>query len=159
MTKVILTLLFLVWATTLKALNKVIAPLDIPKTSIGSYNEINQKQKNGLAYLKKFKGEYPYEGNLFNDKLLSKRLKSLLKNRFFFLKKTWAVETPIEVNNNTFKAWGCKQHFCDSTNFIIVVDFKKNVIYVGIRENENVKVYSEDGSINIEVNNWAKRIS
>lgn len=114
---------------------------------------------NSLEYLRTFNGKYPYDIKLLDEKLLSKRLKSLLKDRFFFLKKTWAVETPIEVNNNTFKAWGCKQHFCDSTNFIIVVDFKKNVIYVGIRDNENIKVYSEDGSKNKLVENWTKRIS
>ncbi|WP_316787072.1 hypothetical protein [Pedobacter frigiditerrae] len=117
------------------------------------------KKQDIINNLNKSNGKYPSEITLFENKELSKRLKSLLKDRFFFLKKTWAVETPIEVKNNIFKAWGCKQHFCDRTNFIIVVDFKKNVIYVGIRDNENVKVYSKDGSINIEVNNWAKRIS
>ncbi|MES2447905.1 MAG: hypothetical protein V4546_12035 [Bacteroidota bacterium] len=129
------------------------------KTSIVVCNLLIQNKINNLEYLKKFNGEYPYTANLFNDKLLSKRLKNLLKDRFLFLKKNWAVETPIEVRNNIFKAWGCKQHFCDSTNFIIVVDFKKNVIYVGIRENENVKVYSEDGSKNKFVEDWSKRIS
>ena len=73
------------------------------------------------------------------------------------MKTKWAVETPIEIKGNILQAWGCQQHNCDRTNFIIVVDFIKNVVYVGIRRNEIVKSYSEDGSTNAEINKWANR--
>ena len=115
------------------------------------------KIKTDLSYLKYANRKYPNEIKLLNDQKLSMRLKALLKNRLVFLKKTWAVETPIEVANEHLTAWGCQQHNCDQTNFIIVVDFKKNVVYCGIRENENVKVYSEDESVNSEITKWSKR--
>jgi len=117
------------------------------------------QSKKSLNHLQKLRGQYPIEVNLFKDKILNKRVKSLLKDRFFFLKNNWAVETPIEIKNNTFSAWGCQQHNCSNTNFIIVVDFTKNVVYVGIREEEKIKIYSEDGTSNTIVSNWAKRIS
>jgi hypothetical protein len=131
---------------------------------IANLNNVDQIQRkvekaSKLNHLKMSNGKYPNKVRLLEDNTLSKRLKSLLKDRFLFLKKTWAVETPIEVNNNIFKASGCKQHFCDSTNFIIVIDFKRDVVYVGIRDNEIVKLYSEDGSSNKELTNWSKRIS
>jgi len=116
-------------------------------------------KKSDLKYLLKYKGEYLHNTKLLGNNPLTKRLKTLIKNRYHYLIKTWAVETPIEINNNMFSAWGCQQHNCSNTNFIIVVDFKKNVLYVGIREEEKITIYSEDGSINTIVSNWAKRIS
>ena len=41
--------------------------------------------------------------------------------------------------------------------FIIVVDFGKNVVYVGVREEEEIKIYSEDGKNNDRITNWATR--
>ena len=117
----------------------------------------NSPNIGNLNYLKKFKGKYPHKIKLFGNNPFTTRLKTLLKSRYDFLIKTWGPETPIEVNKNTFIAWGCQQHNCSNTNFTIVVDFAKNVLYVGIREEEKVKIYSEDGSENIEVTNWANR--
>jgi len=109
---------------------------------------------NNLSYLKNFDGRYPDKVKLLGNNPLTKRLKILLKRRYDFLLKTWGPETPIEVNKNTFIAWGCQQHNCSNTNFTIVVDFAKNVVYVGIREEENVKIYSEDGSGNFLITKW-----
>lgn len=120
--------------------------------------QIISKKATGLDYLKNSQGKYPNEINLLDNSNLTFRLKKLLKNRYIFLKNSWTVETPIEIKNNTFIAWGCQQHNCSNTNFIIVVDFSKNIVYVGIRENENVKTYSEDGTTNKEIIKWATRI-
>lgn len=116
-----------------------------------------QTNQTSLSYLTKYKGQYPNKVNLLGNSPLTTRLKTLLKSRYDFLIKTWGPETPIEIKNNTFIAWGCQQHNCSNTNFIIVVDFSKNVVYVGVREEENVKVYSEDGSRNIQISKWANR--
>jgi hypothetical protein len=110
-----------------------------------------------LDYLSKLKGKYPHQVNLLgNSTLLTKRVKALLKERFSFLKGRWLVETPIEVEDLTFKAYGCQPHNCDHVNFIIVVDLGRNVVYVGVKENENIKVYSEDGTCNSKVTEWEK---
>jgi hypothetical protein len=109
-----------------------------------------------LNFLKKLNGKYPYNVKLLDNVQLKTRLKKLLGTRFTFLKKTWAVETPIEIKNNIFVAKGCETHNCSSTNFIIVVNFTKNILYAGIREEDNVKTYSEDGSIPEPLNEWAK---
>jgi len=114
-------------------------------------------QQNNLSYLKRFDGKYPNEVKLLSDKLLAKRLRVLIKNKYQFLLKTWAVETPIEIKNNVLYAWGCQEHNCDNTNFIIAIDLKKNVVYVGIRQHDIVNTYSEDGSSNASVINWAGR--
>jgi len=111
---------------------------------------------NNLDFLKKLNGKYPYEVKLFDNSALMQRLKKLLgDSRYNFLKETWAVETPIEFANNIFVASGCQAHNCGSTNFIIAVDFSNNVMYAGIREEDKVKTYSEDGSNSPKVNEWA----
>ena len=115
----------------------------------------NNQTVENLDNLKKLNGKYPYDAKLLDNPVLTRRLKNLLKGRYRFLKETWAVETPIEINNNIFVASGCQQHNCGNTNFIIVVDFSKDILYAGVREDEVVKVYSEDGSSNEEIIKWA----
>jgi hypothetical protein len=115
----------------------------------------NNQTVDNLDNLKKMNGKYPYEAKLLSNPALTKRLKSLLKGRYRFLKETWAVETPIEINNNIFVASGCQQHNCGNTNFIIVFDFSKDILYAGIREEQVVKIYSEDGSNNEEIIKWS----
>lgn len=113
--------------------------------------------KSDLNYLKQFNGKYPEKVKLLGNNPLTSRLKNLIKDKYSYLVETWAVETPIEIKNNMFSAWGCQQHNCGNTNFIIVVDFNKNMVYVGVREEANIKIYSEDGGSNILISNWANR--
>jgi hypothetical protein len=127
-------------------------------TNIKKSNIISQGiTQSSLSYLAKYKGHYPNNVKLLGNNPLTKRLKALLKSRYDFLIKTWGPETPIEIKSNTFIAWGCQQHNCSNTNFIIVVDFGKNVVYVGVREEEEIKIYSEDGKNNDRITNWATR--
>jgi hypothetical protein len=112
---------------------------------------------NELLYLKKLVGRYPSDVKFLTANKLSVRIKKLTSLRYEFLKSTWAVEEPIEMKGHILKAWGCQDHNCDQTNFIIVVDFENNVVYCGIRENGTVKEYSEDGSTNAEIIKWSKR--
>ena len=111
---------------------------------------------NNLEFLKKLNGKFPSRAKLFDNSSFTKRLKKLLGNsRYNFLSETWAVETPMEFSNNIFVASGCQAHNCNSTNFIIVVDFSENIMYVGIREEDKAKTYSEDGSNSPKVIEWS----
>lgn len=114
-----------------------------------------KKPAGDLDYLKKYAGKYPHDVHLLTGPALAKRLKKLLGNRYAFVQKTWAVETPMQVEGNVFSASGCQQHNCADTNFIIAVDFSNNVLYAGIREETKVKLYAEDGSTNKQVTAWA----
>lgn len=117
--------------------------------------ENDNSNSNNLDFLKKLNGKYPYQVKLFGNSAFTQRLKKLIGNsRYRFLKKTWAVEVPMEVANDIFVASGCQAHNCGSTNFIIVVDFSKNVMYAGIKEEDKIETYSEDGSYSPEMNEW-----
>ncbi len=111
--------------------------------------------KGDLSFLRNYDGKYPYKVKLLDNPVLTKRLKKLLGNRYKFFKDTWNVEIPIEVKDNIFKASACEAHNCSSTNFIILADLSKNVLYAGIREDDQVKKYSENGSDLKQLNDWA----
>jgi hypothetical protein len=122
-------------------------------------NNYQDKSSNpkDLKYLRTLTGKYPSEVALLSKGKLKGRIKLLLKDRLKFLKSKWNVENPIEIKDSNCILWACQQHNCSNTNFIIVVDFRKNVVYAGIREEESIKVFSEDGSTNPEVTKWANR--
>jgi hypothetical protein len=109
-----------------------------------------------LTFLRSYNGKYPYQVKLLDHPALKRRMEKLLGSRFAFLKKTWAVEIPMKVSGNQFSASACQTHNCSSTNFMIVVDLAKNVLYAGIREEGKVTLYSEDGSHNEIMDNWAR---
>ncbi len=111
-----------------------------------------------LDFLKELNGKYPIKVKLFDNSAFTERLKKLLGySRYTFLTETWAVETPIQFTLNNFVVSGCKAHDCSSTYFIIVFDFSKNVMYAGIRENDEVTTYSEDGSNSTYVKFWSNQ--
>jgi len=110
---------------------------------------------NKLEFLKELNGKYPNEVKLLENAALIERLKKLLgEERYNYLNETWAVETPMEYKDNIFLASACQVHNCASTNFIIVYNFSTNILYAGIREDNQVKTYADDGSSSQEINNW-----
>lgn len=110
---------------------------------------------NKLDFLKKLDGKYPYDVKLLDNSVFMKRLKKLLGNeRYAFLKDNWATEMPMQFSDNIFVAEGCQAHNCGSTNFILVYNFNNNVLYAGIREEEYVKTFSEDGGFSTKIIDW-----
>ena len=63
----------------------------------------------------------------------------------------------MKVENNIFVTSTCMQHNCHWTNFIIVCDINANKMFVGIRDNGQIKTYSEDSSTNQIIIDWANK--
>ncbi len=115
------------------------------------------ERTDNLNFLKTLNGKYPNDVKLLENSSLTQRLKILIGNeRYNFLIENWATEIPMFFSNNIFIAEGCQAHNCSSTNFIIVYDFSKDIMYAGIREEENIQTFSEDGSNSIKINEWKK---
>lgn len=86
-------------------------------------------------------------------------IKNLTKDKFNFLRKYFDVQIPIVIKNNFFIAEGCKAHECPETNFIIIVDLTKDVLYVGIRDNLKIQIFSEGKGPQPEpFKNWVENI-
>jgi hypothetical protein len=112
--------------------------------------------KDNLDFLKKFSGKYPNEVKLLDNTVLKKRLKKLLGPQYDYLKSIWEVETAIEVEYGLFYAWGMKAHSGGDPGAVIMADIVTNVLYVGIRKDQNEKIYSEDDSeIPQRLKDWA----
>lgn len=111
---------------------------------------------NELGFLKSLNGLYPADSKLFDNKIFTQRIKKLLGNRYNFLMEYWAVEVPIEINNNIFVSKGCEARNCDMTNFIIVYDFSSEIMSIGVREEDVVSVYSEGEKNSPVILDWAK---
>lgn len=119
-------------------------------------SEIEAESSSGsMTFLNSFVGKYPHEVNLLEHPILSKRLATLIGDRFEFMKKTWAVAGPMQLSNGKFIASACMAHNCASTNFIIIYDFASNILYAGIREDDVVTAYSENGASCAELQAWA----
>lgn len=127
-----------------------ITPAQIPEQDIDSSGTDDH------VFLKNLQGRYPKEVKLFDNPIFGRRLKTLLGHRYYFLVEAWNVETPIEYNNNEFIASACQVNNCDKTGFIIVFNFSEDVMYVGIREGDMIKTYSENGRHNIQVEEWVE---
>lgn len=124
--------------------------------TITSQPAIGKPASGDLDFLKTLNGKYPNDAKLFDNTAFTDRLKKLLGDRYNFLKETWAVETPMEYSNDIFTASACQAHNCGATNFIIVYDFLKNVMYAGIREEGKIKTVAEDGGTNPKITEWEK---
>lgn len=84
---------------------------------------------------------------LIENSVIKARLQQLLgRERFAFMFWRWNLGTPIKITNDVLVETGCMSHFCPDTNFIIVIDITNNKFYVGIRDNNQIKIYSERDS-------------
>lgn len=145
--------------TTTEKDNGTLNPVDPSKATQDNTvtkEPIAEKTVNDLDFLKTLNGKYPDDAKLLENTAFTSRLKKLLGDRYTFLKETWAVETPMEYSNEVFSASACEAHNCGATNFIVVYDFSKNIMYAGIREEEKVKTYAEDGSTSPKITAWEK---
>lgn len=105
--------------------------------------------------LRKFNGEYSYDVKLLSYPILKKRLISLIgKKRYEYMKTTWAVEGGIMVENDILEAAGCEAHNCDMTNFIIVIDLKKDILYVGYMVEGEIKKFGETDGFPEQLLQW-----
>jgi len=99
-----------------------------------------------LTSLRKLDGS-SLNSEFFGNPIIKKRLLSLLgKERYAFMEGHWSIGAPTKLENDVLVNTGCMSHFCPSTNFIVVIDIPQNTFHVGIRDNDKVKLYTENES-------------
>lgn len=103
-------------------------------------------QVSDIAELRKLDGS-SLNSEFFGNPIIKKRLQTLLgKERYAFTEGHWNLGTPCKLENDILVTTGCMSHFCNETNFIVIIDISKNTFHVGIRDNDKVKTYSENES-------------
>ena len=108
-------------------------------------------------FLRKCADKYPSEVQLLDNPDITRRLTKIMGSDYAFLKETWKIETPSYIADNAFVASGCKQHDCGGVNFIIVVDLAANTMYAGVRRDNSVISYSENGGTHPYIELWERR--
>jgi|GEM_PF-1378933 len=109
-----------------------------------------------LSFLEGLKGKYPHQIKLFDNEVLRPRLRKMLGSEYDFMIHVWEVETPIEIENGLLYAWGMQAHSGGDPGAVLMADLRKDVLYVAIRKDARVKVYSEDGSaVPQRLQDWA----
>lgn len=122
-------------------------------------NTNNSKVSNDLEFLRDLNGKYPYEIKLLDNNILKARLTNLIGDRYSFLKEKWNTETPIIVSDNIFVASAFETQRSELTSFIIVFDISNNILYVGMKENGQIQLYSENGKSCQQLDNWGRENS
>lgn len=127
------------------------------KDKIQKMNSTVPTKNTSLGFLAKYKGKYPDEVKLLNNTILKNRIIQLIgKKRYQYMNQTWAVEGGIGVENNMFDASGCEQHNCDMTNFMIVVDLKNDILYVGYRVENEIYKFGENQNYPTLILDWER---
>jgi|LakMenEpi03Aug12_release.lakeMendotaPanAssembly.Ray.scaffolds.fasta_scaffold1140138_1 hypothetical protein len=115
--------------------------------------QINLKKEN-LDYLKRYNNQYAFDFDLLKNPKLKERIIQLIGNENFKFMDDLTGSTPAELKNNRFSCWIYKAHDACCNHSIIDIDFKKNILYVGICINHDYKLYSEDGSSSEKLKEW-----
>ena len=107
-----------------------------------------------LNFLKAYNGEYAQNIKLFSNLKFTTRLKMLIGTRYKMVKDTCQVEVPIVIENSQFIAEACQPHNCSSTNYIIIYDFQSGILYAGIRKEDVIRIFSENGRKCQKITDW-----
>ncbi len=112
---------------------------------------------NRLDFLMDYDGKYPTEVKLFENSAFNQRLKRLVGDEYDLIYYGCAVETPATINNNFFIVGACQQHNCAGINYTVVYDYTNDILYVGIKEEEELRSYSEKGNPRAILNKYSSR--
>ncbi|MFM6984277.1 MAG: hypothetical protein ACKOXF_09100 [Chitinophagaceae bacterium] len=107
---------------------------------------VSEKPLSDLVFLMNFKGKYPYDCQLLDNNVTGPRLRKLLGERYDFVKSIWNVETPIEIQDSLLYAWAMQEQSGGDPAAVVMADIPGDQLFVGIRENGQVKLYSETGN-------------
>ncbi len=105
----------------------------------------NDTTPKSLSFLIPFRDRYPHDISFLELPLLKPRLLHLLgKEKYAYVKQIWQVETPIEIKDSLFYAWGMEAHSGGDPSAVVMADLNQNLLYVGIRQNGTEKMYAEN---------------
>jgi hypothetical protein len=92
-------------------------------------------------------GKYPYEINLFSNKIVSLRLKALLKHMYSVTIKNFNVQSPIVCQHRIYRTTGCLEHSCPEFHTTIYFDLNNDNINVIIEQYGETLTFEEKGHI------------
>ena len=102
-----------------------------------------------LGFLVTYQGKYATQEKLFENETLATRLKALNRFNYEALLQNYNTETPIVIVDNIAHMSGCKQHSCPSNAYDFFIDLDNDNINVYYFRNNMLRVYQENGFIEL----------
>lgn len=102
-----------------------------------------------LGFLVAYKGKYATQEKLFENDLISRRLKSIDRFNYDVLLKTYNKETKISIIDNIVHMSGCKANDCASRGYEFFIDIENDNINIFLFRSNMLKVYNEKGFIEL----------
>lgn len=110
--------------------------------------------KPNLEFLKKHNDQYAFDIDLLNIKELRQRMIQLVGEEKFKFIEDLSGNSPIKIRKNIFSSWHYRGSDACCNHAIIVIDFNKNLLCVGICTKLNYSFYTEDGSSSETLYKW-----
>ena len=118
-----------------------------PKTN--QQIETNSKSKPDSIYFNALLGKYPTQVNLFQNEILTSRLKNINRFDYDALIANWNTETPITIENQIIHSSGCKAHNCPSSGYEFFIDLENDNINIYHFRGNTLRVYTEKDWIDL----------
>ena len=126
------------------------------KSRKGAVRHSAKHQGNNIRFLADYDGEDPSAVDLLNQPVLKRRLRKLLGTQYSYVKGIWEVEAPMEVEDGLFYASAMQAHSGGDPSAVLMADIGRNTLYVGIRQEQQVQLYAEDGGdVPAKLQAWA----
>ena len=111
--------------------------------------ETNSKSEPDSIYFNALLGKYPTQVNLFQNEILTSRLKNINRFDYDALIANWNTETPITIENQIIHSSGCKAHNCPSSGYELFIDLKNDNINIYHFRGNTLRVYTEKDWIDL----------
>jgi len=107
------------------------------------------KSHTGINFLNDLIGKYPKQEKIFNNEILSHRLKEVDNLDFDKLIANWNTETPLVIEDQIIHASGCNDNDCASNAYELFIDLANDNINVYHFRGNTLRVYTEKEWINL----------
>lgn len=116
------------------------------KSEVSALTE--EKEKNDVSSLLKFKGKYPFDIKLFEIPFIKTRLTNLLSSNLQTFLDRFGTVTPIQTSANEIFVSGCLPHMCGDDMALFSIDVDRNIMFVGLLVHGKMTIYSENNDKN-----------
>lgn len=123
-------------------------PLPINPLDDFTFTDQDKVRKTSLDFLQTTAMKNDWRDSIFKQPIMKQRLFYLVGKEHFKAMRDRLFAGPCQpvMKEGFYYAWGMQPHQGGNPGALILVDFKKNVVYVGIKDKKQFFYYSEDNS-------------
>lgn len=103
----------------------------------------------GIYFLNELIGKFPTQEKIFDNEILSNRLKGIDNLDFDNLLANWNTETALSIEDQVIHASGCNDEDCPSSAYELFIDLTNDNINVYHFRGNTLRVYTEKEWINL----------